>query len=564
MPRIPTYEADQIATTALQTPRAQNLPAGSFAGAIGKGLLDVGVVANKMQDEADTLRAEEAYNEWMRQRDEMAYGKDGAFMVKGANVFNRPDGQSFVGEFTGKASTAAGSIAQSLANDNQRAKFSQLTGRAIRSFGTSLSQHEAQQGQEWRKSVYEGVVNTEADNLGKNFDNPEERLASIDRVKSNTRAYAQNQGLSGEALETTVKEATGKMHGVVIGRLLESGRATDAKSYYEANQDAIPQKDAEKIRKLIKADTDSQEAQEAVDNVIKAFGPQDDEDSFNLDEMAAQIRDSYKDKPDVQAKALTMLKERASERDYSIKQRDYQTKGGIWKQVINGGRISDIQNSPEFKRLDGTTQASLLKSIEAYQKDDGESSLDKYADYWAVASNPQALSKMSDAQIFAMAPKIGTSLVKQLLKDKVALGKTETKVFDVTVDNDMMKSLASAGGVDINSKDGKKLLGELEYRSKLLIEAEQQNRGRKLTLEEKQKVIKRLFVEVPVRYVGTGMLNDGKVYIENKRLYQVQDAEAIIVPEEGRKQVIEELKKQGIENPTEKQIRNGYILLKAK
>lgn len=563
MPRIPTYEPGQISTTALQTPRAQNLPTGSFGASVGKGLLDVAVVANKMQDEADTLRAEEAYNEWMKQRDEMAYGKDGAFNVKGANVFNRPDGQSFVSEYTGKASTAAGAISQSLSNDNQRAKFNSLTGRAIRSLGTSLSQHEAQQGEVWRKSVYEGVVATESDNLGKNFDNEEERLASIDRVKSNTRAFGASQGLSGEALDTAVKEATGKMHGVVIGRMLEAGRATDAKAYYEANKDAIPEKDGAKVRKLIQADSDSQEAQAAVDDVIKAFGPQDDEDGFNLDEMAKQIRDSYKDKPDVQAKAIAMLKERASERDYSIKQRDYQTKGGIWKQVIDGAPLSAVMKSPEFKRLDGETQKSMITSIETYQKDQGENSLDKFADYWAVASNPQALAKMSDAQIFAMAPKIGTTLTKQLLKDKVALGKTETKVLEVSVDNDMMKTLATAGGVDINSKDGKKVLGELEFRAKLLIEAEQQNRGRKLTLDEKQKVVKQLFIEVPVRSVGTGLLNSGKVYIDNKRLYKVENVEAIVVPEADRKRVVDMFKEAGIQSPSEKQIRDAYIRLKA-
>lgn len=563
MPRIPTYDAGQVSTTALQTPRAQNLPTGSFGASVGKALLDVAVVANKMQDEADTLRAEEAYNEWMKQRDEMAYGKDGAFNVKGANVFNRPDGQNFVGEFTGKASTAAGSIAQSLANDNQRAKFNQLTGRAIRSFGTSLSQHEAQQGQEWRKSVYSGVVSAESDNIGKNFDNVEERQASLDRVAANTRAFGQSQGLSGEALDAAVNEATGKMHGIVIGRMLEAGRATEAKDYYEANKASIPEADGAKIRKLIKTDADSQEAQAAVDDVIKAFGPQDDEEAFNLDEMAKQIRDSYKDKPDVQAKALSMLKERASERDYSIKQRDYQTKGGIWKQVIDGAPLSAVMKSDEFKRLDGETQKSMITSIETFQKDQGENSLDKFADYWAVASNPQALAKMSDAQIFAMAPKIGTTLTKQLLKDKVALGKTEAKVFEVSVDNDMMKSLARAGGVDVDSKDGKKTLGELEYRAKLLIDAEQNNRNRKLTMEEKQKIVKQLFIEVPVRFRNTFMGMDRGTSIENRRLYQVKDPEAIVVPDADRKAILKVFKDAGIENPTEKQIRDGYIRLKA-
>jgi hypothetical protein len=559
MPRIPLYNEGQVQANALQTPRATALPVAG--GAIAKGLLDIGVVANKMQDEADTLRAEEAYNEWIKQRDEVAYGKDGAFNLKGANVFNRPDNQSFVGEFTGKAQAAAGSISQSLSNDNQRSKFNRLAGTAIRSFGTSLSQHENKEGEAWRKSVYEGVVNTEADNIAKFYDNPEERQLSIDRVATNTRTFAKNQGLSGEQLDIAVKEATSKMHGTVINRMLEANNATAAKAYYEANKDSITEKEGKALRKMIQSDSDAIEAQDAVDNVIKAFGPEEDDEAFNLDAMAAQIRDAYKNNPEVQAKALSMLKERASERDYSIRQRDYQTKGGIWKRVIDGGRISDIQKSPEFKRLDGETQKNLLNSIEAYQKDDGESSIDRYADYWAVASNPQALAQMSDAQIFAMAPKIGTSLVKQLLGDKQKLLNSEEKVREATIDSDAVRFYARDAGLDPNNEKDKITIGEIEYRAKNLIDAEQQKLGRPLRREEKDMILKRLLVEVPVRvqnriFPGTS--------VENRRLFEVKDPNNIVVPESDRQTIINALKAAGIQDPSEAQIRNGYIRLKAK
>ncbi len=563
MPRIPLYEPNQISPIGIQTPRATNLPAGAFGEQIGKGLLDIGVVANKMQDEADTLRAEEAYNNWIKNRDEIAYGKDGAFNIKGAGVFNRPDGQSFVGEFTGKAQTAAQDIATGLANDNQRAKFNRLAGTAIRSFGTSLSQYELKEGETWRKSVYEGVVNTETENIAKNFENPDERQMSIDRVRENTRLFASGQGLSGEQLDITVKEAVSKMHGVVIARLLENNNGTAAKEYYDANKDAITAKDGAVMRKAIKADNDNTEAQNAVDAVWKGFGPQEDDEAVNLDSMAATIRDQYKDKPEAQKLALAMLKERASEFDYSVRQRQSQQVGGIWKRVIAGDNLTAIRSMPEFKSPDGAKQASMLTSIERFQSDQGENNMDKFIDYWTIKSNPQRLLSMSDAEIFAMTPKLGSTLTKRLLQDKVDLSKSEAKVIEVSVDNDMLKTIARYGGVDIDSKKGKQLLGELEYRSKLLIEAEQQNRGRKLTLEEKQKVVKQLFIEVPVR-VKNRWYEPGETGIENRPLYDVKDPSSIVIPEATRNAIIKVFKDVGIENPTDKQILDGYLRLKAR
>lgn len=565
MPRIPLYEPDQISANQLQTPRANPMPVSS---GIGKGLLDIAVVANKMQDEADTLRAEEAYNNWIKTRDELAYNKDnGAFTIKGANVLNRPadssgQQQTFVGEFTGKAQSAANDIAAGLANDNQRAKFGRLAGTAIRSFGTTLSQYEAKEAESWRKSVYEGVVNTEIDNVATNFENPELRQQSIDRVRDNTRTFASSQGLSGEQLDATVKDAVSKVHGTVISRMLENNQSTAAKEYYEANKDAITAKDGAQLRKAIKSDQDNVQAQDAVDAVWKGFGPQEDDEAVNLDAMAATIRDQYKDNPTVQKMALAMLKERASEFDYSVRQRESQQMGGIWKRVIAGEGMAAITKTPEWRSLDGAKQASMMSSIQSFQNGQGENNLDKYADYWAYKSNPQKLAAMSDAEIFALAPKLGTTLTKQLLKDKVDLGKSEAKVFDVTVDNDMLKTIATYGGIDIDSNDGKKLLGELEYRSKLLIEAEQQNRGRKLLMEEKQKIVKQLFMEVPVR-VKNRWYEPGETSVENRPLYSVKNPDSIVVPDDVRTAIVNVFKNAGIPNPTEKQIRDGYLRLKA-
>lgn len=554
MPRIPLYEPNQISPIGIQTPRATNLPAGAFGEQIGKGLLDIGVVANKMQDEADTLRAEEAYNNWIKNRDEIAYGKDGAFNIKGAGVFNRPDGQSFVGEFTGKAQTAAQDIATGLANDNQRAKFNRLAGTAIRSFGTSLSQYELKEGETWRKSVYEGVVNTETENIAKNFENPDERQMSIDRVRENTRLFASSQGLSGEQLDITVKEAVSKMHGVVIARLLENNNGTAAKEYYDANKDAITAKDGAVMRKAIKADNDNTEAQNAVDAVWKGFGPQEDDEAVNLDSMAATIRDQYKDKPEVQKLALAMLKERASEFDYSVRQRQSQQVGGIWKRVIAGDNLTAIRSMPEFKALDGAKQASMLTSIQSF-RDGAGNGMAQFKSYWEIASNPEKLAAMSDDQIFALAPTLGDTLTKNLLKAKADLN-NPAKIAEARIDTDDFNYVAQGAGLkpfdSKKSENEKAALGSLKFAVEQRINVEQQRLKRALSRDEKMAVMQaeidnKVMVDkwgrdkqVPVSTLTKDEMGNAYVVVNG------QEVKINAIPAESRAKIIRQMRANGI------------------
>lgn len=587
MPRIPIYtqETVQVAPIpasrmSVPTPTAPMPNAG-----LQKGLSDLAAVALKAQDDANTLRAEEAFNALREQQNQLGYGdgkeEGGAFNVKGGNVFNRgQDAPSYKDEYMTKFDERAQKIFDGLANDSQKSKFFQIANRARVEFDGALSRHEAQQGEVYREGIYKGVLDVEREHIAQNFRDPDSVAQSIERVKANTKMFSMSTGLAADQQEMAVKEAVSGMHMMVMSRMLQ-GDATKgiqadpmgAKEYYKeqvkAGNIAESTEAAQKMRGLIESGEREVRAISSVDNLWGSMGPKGDTGAVNLDRMAAQLRKEYGTDTDGLKVAMAELKERASQFDYSVRQRESATSGAIFKQLLDGKSVSEIRQSPAFRGLDGAKQLSVLTTIENYNKRDGDGEdMDKFATYWTISSNPAKLQSMSDAEIFAMTPKIGGKLVKQLLGEKTKLGVSEDKVIDATVDNDMFQAIARLGGINTSAKKGSNdanLLGDLKYRVEKIIDMEQRaNNNKPLTRERKEMIVKQQLVEVPVRYVGTGMFNSGDKYVENKRLFEVQTPENIVIPDADRDTVIKKLQANGTKNPTEAEIRDGYIRLKAR
>lgn len=586
MPRIPVYTQETVQVAPIPSSR-MNVPTPTAPiqnAGLSQGLASLASVAMKAQDEADSMRAEEAFNRLREAQNQLGYGdgKDekGAFNVKAGNVFNRgEDAPAFKDEYMTKFDERAQAIFDGLSNNSQKTKFFQIAGRARTEFDGALSRHEAQQGEAYRESVYKGVLEIEREHIAQNFKDPDSVAQSIERVKANTKMYASGQGLAADQQEMAVKEAVSGMHMMVLSRMLQGdstkGIAADptgAKAYYQeqVKLGAIAESTeaAGKMRGLIETGEREVRAISSVDKLWAEMGPKGDTASVNLDRMDAKLRAEYGTDTDGLKVARAELKERASQFDYSVRQRESSTSGDIFKQVLDGKSLSEIRKSPAFRGLDGAKQISMISTIENYNNRNGEGdAMDKYAKYWAVSSNPVKLNTMTDAEIFAMTPQIGGNLVKQLLKEKQTLGKSEDKVIDATVDADMFGALLRQAGLEDKPKAGSKdddIKGDIKYRAEKIIDAEQRaNGGKPLTRDRKEQIVKSLLVEVPVRYKGTGLFNSGNDYIENKRVFEVQNPENIVVPDAERATIVKTLQEAGIKNPTAAQIRQGYIRLKA-
>ena len=558
--KLPLYDTPQVRQQgipdALVSTRA---PEPAWEGT-AQGLLHMAGAVNQFRAEADTLRAEEAFNRMREQQQTLGWGEDGAFKKEGANAFNgkKPLSQDYLERYD----AAARQISGGLANENQREIFNRAAARGRIEFGGHLQRHEAAQGEVYRKSVVEGVIAAETDHAGRNFSDPDSVAQSVQRVKANVALAARSAGMAADQAQMAEMEAVSGIHSTVLGRMLEANDPKGAKLYFETNKDSITARDGAKLRGLIERDTRNMEVGEAVDGVWAQHGPKDDTEAVNLDTMNAALRQRFAKDPDAQKLAMGLMRERAQERDYSVRQREDAVAGGIWKQVMAGQGLGSIRRSQEWRSLDGTKQAQLETKIEAFQKRGGEGdNMAQFAEYWARVSDPAALARMTDAQIFALAPKMGKSLTKQLLLKKAELGRGGAEVQDATVDTDSFNFFARQAGltVDKPSSSDKAVLGELKYRAEQTIDQEQRAKGRKLTRDEKDVITKRLLLKVPITTPGRWWGTNTK----EQFLFELRDPrdldQSIVLDPKKAEGLVDDLLAAGV-RPTKERLREAYAL----
>lgn len=241
-----------------------------------------------------------------------------------------------------------------------------------------------------------------------------------------------------------------------------------------------------------------------------------------------------------------------TEKDRIKARNEKYNEGEIWKMFMNGENDLTIFKSQAFANLEPKDKMQIMSTISNARNVRADITPEIYSKVWALASNPQELNKMTDQQIYAMTPEIGEKFTKQLLAKKAEFMKSPDAV---TVDSDQFKTIAKQYNIT-----GKKELVEAEYKVKVIIDQEQQERGRKLTFAEKDKLIRDAFVKIPVDV-------EGKWFTQNVRLYDlanIKEKSKIAISSSDRKIIVDSLAKAGIETPSEAQILRAYIELKKK
>lgn len=581
MPRVPIYDQQQVRQAPLPDVRVPNMVPDN-AGILGQASREFAqtrrVIAahqEKEQEEADVFRVEAEINKLRDLETDLTTGTKGYQRLTGEQAFNL--GAPLASVYQQRWDDGVKDIESGLANDNQRRKFQILAGRLKSQFNRNLGSHEEAQSKAVRESTFKGVVAAESEAVARAMDdpNPESRTAqigtSLGRVTANAnRYYSKELGLSPEQTAAEVLKLQSSMHKTVIDRYLERNDPQTAKAYFEANKDRINAADGAKARQQIEKDGRDFLVNQAADQIWQKMGPKSDTDAVNLDLMEREANKTFEKDADGRKLLISELRQRQAAHDYSAKERQNAVEGGIWKQVLDGKPLAQIRRSPEFRGLDGKNQAAMIEHIERYQKrneNDPASVLAKFAQYWSIASDPDTLRSTSDAAIFAMAPVMGPELVKAALNKKQELAKSDEKVIEAKIDSDSFNYWATQAGLDTTPpKDSEKAkdLGALKYRVETMIDAEQKKRGKQLTRDEKDTILKKLLTEVPVRQNTSFMGIPTGQTVAPKRLYQLQYPENIQIPAAERQQIVDGLKRAGIANPTDAQIREGYVRLRMK
>ncbi len=321
---------------------------------------------------------------------------------------------------------------------------------------------------------------------------------------------------------------------------------------------------------LAQNNTDALNVESTANTVWNALGPKSDIDPVNKDVMFARIDQEMSDRTLAERKAAkALIDSKAAAFDYSTRQRRASVQGAIWEQVLAGKNLDQIQQTREWKILDGSDKVQLIGQINTFQKS-GVDDTQQLSYYLTFVSDPQKLANMSDAEIIAEAPKLGQTLTKDLLKRKQSLN-DPNNVQAATIDEDTFKRLANEAGLKpydtrLEEKD-RAALGRLKYAVEQKIDIEQQTLKRKLTPQEKEKIMQQEISntvmvsvfgrdkETPIALVETDKLGDTYVVVDGKEVY------LNTIPATSREKIVRQLRAAG-RPVTERAIAEVFVLSK--
>lgn len=397
--------------------------------------------------------------------------------------------------------------------------------------------------------------------------NDEERLISlIAQVESGNRDYDSNGNVvtspRGAKGRMQVMDATAKNPGFGVrpaaddsleerarvgrdyfGAMLREfkGNVPQALAAYNAGPDAVNKamKKAEKDEKKSWLDYLPEETQTYVQKITNSYAAGEAPREPTVVEVRDAVAAMMEGEP---ASLVKQAQDAAEARLNDMNKAKTQKADSLLEQImarVDAGEITEYsQLTPDELTTLGrsrTAARSYIESVERREQDLLELSPAATSQFFALLTDPVALKEKSIPDIMAMAPDIGRSRVDRLLSQRAQyINRPETERA-ATVDADQFKALAIRFGFNMKSDKAKKELVLIKDRTEQTISAMQNQLGRTLTRDEKDKVIKRMMVEFPEIRARNDFF--GYSTTIEKRGYDVNFPQNIVIPKDFRKKV---------------------------
>tara|TARA_R110001599_G_scaffold171353_1_gene362441 strand:+ start:451842 stop:453971 length:2130 start_codon:yes stop_codon:yes gene_type:complete len=298
--RVPTYQ-NPVSAIAAPVVQQRDAPAGAFGGQIGAALGQTADVMFKIQDDADNLRVQDAYNQLREQQLNLTLAPDSGYTnVKGRDVIQpRDGGLSMTDDYVNKFNTIGSELETGLSNGRQKAKFQQKMIDSRLEFQAGLQRHENQQISEYGKTVTNATVGLEAESAFKNWNNPALVDKSIANITDSLRAQGLREGLPADAITAAVADKVSKVHGGVLAVSIQEGNLGYAEDYLKKNAGSMEANDILKYKGVITKEVKTRDAllkaEKVIGENVQKMAPTDYDRLTNLvatQESGGRERDS--------------------------------------------------------------------------------------------------------------------------------------------------------------------------------------------------------------------------------------------------------------------------------
>lgn len=490
----------QLSTPSRGAEAQAEIQFGKVVEGLGDTLFKLGMEEKKKVDEA---RAEEAYSNYQNNLLELEYGEQQGFTkILGGDVIKN----DLVESYRERRKLSAQTIRDGLEDDIQKTAFDKRVSIADRQFDARLYRHKAEQSNIYQDKVSEGVFATERASAALNWDQPGQIEMSLLRTDREIERQARLKGITDVDVVNNQKRIAGTMiHADVMTQMLMTGKDKAAAAYYNQVKDQLTPEAMVILGSKIDVASVEGESIRGTDAVWGALGPKDPNAPIQLEKMEAVLRDRFKDDPRMMKSAIQDLRSRVVAHKDEQSEMVASNKAKVFGKFTEGATMEEIRRMPEYLALDGKERAVVTDYItdngwqaqqRARAQDSYRSGVKKtaaYSRFWEL-SNPRVLTTISEEQILAMEPVLGTDLMGDLIQAKRKLNSPEN-IKSATIDTELFNVIAANAGLNPYSKNlserDKEDLGRLRNEVEASID-QAQRAGKIMGRTEKEELMNKI------------------------------------------------------------------------
>lgn len=255
MARIPTLDGPQVAQRGLGAPTVGGQ--GPDNSGLQRGLAQIGQAAQQYamreREKADTaalMQADQQLDQW--QQNTFFDPQSGVYAKKGGAALD------ITNQTIGQFDQQQAKIGETLKNERQRARYSELVMRRRQSLENDLNRYEYREREQYYDDVDRGQIETSMQGAALNYNNPEKIAYYQNKMAAVLESQADRKGLPAEMQQANLLKANSGMASAVISRMV-SDDPYKAKSYFDTAQDLMTAEDQVQISRLIDREIKSRE-----------------------------------------------------------------------------------------------------------------------------------------------------------------------------------------------------------------------------------------------------------------------------------------------------------------
>lgn len=522
VPRIATPSARGLAAVGTQ--------AVETAEAIARGATAFG----RLSADLDELRVEDTFNRLRDRQTDLMMNPETGFSSKRAGDAVAPD---FMTRYSGDFDKAIEQLAAELPSPRQQDLFRRRAGMAKAEFDDSLMRHVLRETEQYRDNVYEGAIKTETNVAALNWRDQAKVNDSIGRIAANTALWADRRGITGDALLAAQMDNVDQIHAAVVNSALDAGDVEFAAQYIDRNRATIRAPRLVELEGKVATETDLRASARIADDVIRSFGrriPSETEVRQKVREIAG---DNVRVRDDATQEALAQVGSMLRDRE----RREQEVMAAVYGRLeANGGNLAALPAS-----LRASIPGDKLGAVRTYAnglRGGGKVETD-WDTYYKLRTNPALLRSTN---LMSLRDRLEDSEFKELVKlQGEATDTPDVAQTEIQTTLQRMNMRLTEMGLDPSPKPGTQQAKRVAQAWSTLdanIREQEAAAARKLTPEQRNAAIDRLFANVEVR---------GSLFgTTDVALFELEPGKEIVtvtVPEFDRRQITAALRAQGKE-----------------